>query len=421
MTTANFLDPSRFLSEHQNLLLSLPLLADIPYPALYPVLLKCDYQFAPARMLLITPQQFNQHLYVLLSGQLMAHIHADDLEKGFVIQAGEFVGEVSFIDNQAPTSYVTASQDCLLLCIPETLFWTEFLLIPGVSKNLLRLINIRTRARNQALQKSLEQEMRLELLEKELLIAQELQANMLPQRPLFATLSGMDVDAMMKAAKEVGGDLYDAFILDDDRICVAIGDVAGKGIPAALFMMRSITILRNEMLMTKDLLQTIRTMNMTLCQNNTQCMFVTLTIFVLNLSSGELQYVNGGHNRSFLGNFAEGFKYLEQPKGILVGINPAANFQVASINLKPGDTLIAYTDGITEANNLSQEEYSEQRLLNLINSQPEHDANGLINRILEDVHEFVGGADQSDDLTLLILRYLSSGKTWIEKHNNPRT
>ncbi len=405
MNHAVYLDPESFIANHHDLIASSPLLADAPTEQLRAMLLKCRYQRLPKGELLISPKHVNNHLHVLLSGELIAHIHAGSLENGFSIPSGEFVGEVSFIDNQAPTSYVTAANDSLLLSIPDTIFWTEFLTIPGLSKNLLRLINTRTRARNQALQKTLEQAMRLKLLENELRIAQELQANILPESPLFPHLSGLEVDAVMKPAKEVGGDLYDAFALDQEHICLAIGDVAGKGVPAALFMMRAITILRHEMLTKLDLLHAIRKMNEVLCDKNPQCMFLTLMVFVFNTHSGELQYANGGHNPPILGSFGQGFDLLKQPKGMLLGINPRADFQLAAINLKPGDMLIAYTDGITEANNPQLEEYSEERFINLLNSQSDQPISQLLNHVIDDVQNFAAGAEQSDDLTLLILRY----------------
>ena len=229
---------------------------------------------------------------------------------------------------------------------------------------------------------------------------------MLPQQPFFPAHPQADVDALMRPAKEVGGDFFDAFPLDAERICVAIGDVAGKGVPAALFMVRTITVLRTEMLKTRDLQQIISAMNAILSQDNPQCMFVTLMICVLDISNGQLQYVNGGHNRPLFGNSVSGFDYLEQPPGILVGINPKAVYQIATRYLNPGDMLILYTDGVTEANNPAQEEFTEPRLLTFINQQEEQTAGGIVTKIRNAVYDFASGAEQSDDLTLLVLRYL---------------
>ncbi len=399
------LDPKRFVPVHRDILISLPLVAGLPYQILEPFLLNCEYRQLQSQEQLLSPGQNNDYLYVLLSGQLSAHIKQNEADKGFRILAGEFVGEVSIVDNQPPTSFVSATQDSFLLCIHETVLWSEFMRIPGAARNMLQQISKRSRARNLSMEKSLEKTLRLELLDKELRIAQDLQISMLPQPPFFPLHRGVQAAAMMKAAKEVGGDLYDAFPLDDDRVCVAIGDVAGKGIPAALFMVRTITVLRTEMMKTRDLQQTISAMNVILSQDNPQCMFVTLMICVLNLSNGELQYVNGGHNRPLLGQVGKGFVYLEQPKGILVGINPMANYQVATRFMIPGEILILYTDGVTEANNPEQEEYSDLRLLEFINQNEKQAVGNIVTDIEEAVQIFVAGAEQSDDLTMLVLSY----------------
>lgn len=409
LACGDFLDPVRFVANNQELLLSLPLCAGIPPSLLEPFFLKCEYKRLQNRELLISPGQANHYLYVLLSGQLSAHVNLLELEKGFRVHPGELVGEVSIVDNQAPTAYVSAFQDSLLLCVPETVLWADFFQIPGAARNMLQLVTRRVRERNLAVKKSMENALRLEHLEKELRIAKELQAGMLPQLPLFPGYLQVEADALMKPAKEIGGDFFDAFSLDDQRICVAIGDVAGKGVPAALFMVRSITVLRTEMLKSRDLLQTITAMNTILSQDNPQCMFVTLMICVLDLASGRLQYVNGGHNRPIFGNPENRFCYLEQPAGILVGINPHAVYQIAEYDLQSGDTLILYTDGVTEANNPVQEEFTEPRLLAFVNGQGrQQTASSIVAQIQDAVQDFAAGAEQSDDLTLLVLRYLGA-------------
>lgn len=408
MACIDVLDPIEFVPANQNLLTSLPLFANIPFRLLEPFLLKCEYKRLRRQEILLAPGQINQHLFLLLSGQLAVHIDSLESEKGFLIQSGEFVGEVSIIDGLAPTAYVVTYEDSIILCIHETILWSDFFQISGAARNMLRQIAERMRARNAFIQKSVEHGLRLEHLEKELRIAQELQSSMLPIQPLFPKHPQVDIDALMKPAKEVGGDFYDAFSLDSERICIAIGDVAGKGVPAALFMVRSITVLRTEMMKTKDLLQTIHSMNETLSQDNPMCMFVTLMICVVDLSKGLLQYVNGGHNRPLFGNLSEGFHYLEQPKGILVGINPRAIYQIATQNLKPGDAVILYTDGVTEAMSPAQEEFTERRLIEIVNRHKEQSASSIVATIQDAVLDFASTAEQSDDLTLVALCYQGS-------------
>jgi sigma-B regulation protein RsbU (phosphoserine phosphatase) len=405
LTHLDSLDPDQFVHLNKFELINLPLFAEIPEKLTVQILLKCEYIRLEPMQLLLSPNTKNQYLYVILSGQLSAHINPNEIDKGFRIVTGEVVGEVSIVDNEPPTTYVSALQDCLLLCIHETLLWSDFIQTPGAAKNLLKLITKRSRARNIGIQKSLEQMWRLELIEQELRIAHDLQTNMLPQKPLLAEFTNIEVDAFIKPAKEVGGDLYDAFSLDTNRLCFAIGDVAGKGIPAALFMARSITVLRTEMIKSGDLLQTITAMNSILSQDNPQCMFVTLMICILNTKNGELQYVNGGHNRPLLGRFGSNFSYLQQPQGILVGVNPFAKYELAILQLKPGDLFILYTDGVTEANDSLKNEFSEQRLLEFVSNQCEQPIVNLVSGIWNAVRDFADGADQSDDLTILAVRY----------------
>jgi sigma-B regulation protein RsbU (phosphoserine phosphatase) len=135
-------------------------------------------------------------------------------------------------------------------------------------------------------------------------------------------------------------------------------------------------------------------------------MFVTLMICILDVATGELLYVNGGHNRPLLGNAAKGYEYVAQPPGILVGVEPRAEFQVARRILGSGDTLILFTDGVTEANNPLYEEFSEARLLDWANRRAAGTANDLVAGIRLAVQDFAAGAEQSDDLTVLVLRYL---------------
>ncbi len=406
---ADIKDPVEFVAANRGSLTALPICAGISFQLLAPFLRKCEFRWLTAGELLLSPGQANHYLFVLLSGRLMIHIHALESEKGFLVQPGEMIGEVSIIDGLAPTAYVTASERSLIMGIHETVLWTDFIRIPGAARNLLRQIAGRMRARNAAMQKSLEDALRLEHLEKELRIAQELQASMLPGRPFFPNDPQIEADAIMMPAKEIGGDFFDAFPLGDGKICIAIGDVSGKGVPAALFMVRTLTVLRTEMLKAKDALLTIRAMNEALSRDNPMCMFVTLMICVIDLNTGRMRYVNGGHNPPLFGNFSDGFEFAEQPKGILVGINPQADYQMAARNLRDGDTLILYTDGVTEAMNPGQEEFSEKRLLECAGRCKEQTVSGLIAGIQNEVLGFASSAEQSDDLTLLAFRYRNTG------------
>lgn len=400
------LAPGEFIADHRAQLAALPLFEGIPLTVLEPLLLRCEYLRLPDGAVLLAPGEANRHLYLLLAGQLVVHLESLDSAKGFRIDAGEFAGEVSIIDGMPPTAWVSAARDSLVIAIPETLLWTDLLRVPGAARNLLRQFATRLRSRNAAMQKSLEENLRLEHLQKELRVARDLQAGMLPRAPLFPAMVEIEVDGRMTPAKEVGGDFFDAFALDADRVCLAVGDVAGKGIPAALFMVRAVTLLRTEMLNGRDVLGAIQALNLALSQDNPLCMFVTLMICVIDVRRGRLDHVNGGHNRPLFGDRAQRFRYLAQPTGVLVGIDPAASYESAARDLRPEDMLVLYTDGITEAENAAQEQFGEGRLLETVDSHRNVCAAAMVERVCAAVQEFVAGAEPSDDLTILAVRYL---------------
>ncbi|MBK6276650.1 MAG: SpoIIE family protein phosphatase [Gammaproteobacteria bacterium] len=401
--TVEALDPGAFVRGSRNLLAALPLCEGITFELFEPFFLQCEYCRLNPGDLLLSPGVPNYHLYVLLSGEIAIYIDFVGSTKNFTVAPGEFVGEVSIIDGLTPTGFVAATTDSVVLAIHESVLWREFFRIPGSARNLLRQLARRMRERNVAMQKSVEKAIRLEHLEAELRIASDLQASMLPVRPLLPTRPGVCVDALMEPAKEIGGDFYDAFALDEDTVCVVIGDVAGKGVPAALFMVRCITLLRTQMLQSRDLLHTIHAMNVMLCDDNPKCMFVTMMVCLVDVRRARLDYVNGGHNPALFGNFRDGFEFLAQPKGILLGIDPDAAYESATRKLNAGDLLVMYTDGITEAMNPVNEEFSDRRLLDFLKRQPEQPVGELVHGIQHAVREFAAGAEQSDDLTLLVL------------------
>ena len=162
----------------------------------------------------------------------------------------------------------------------------------------MRLFAERFRARNQLMQQAVEDRLRYEHLQKELAIAEQIQASMLPRD--FSLGPGVDVVAEMSAARHVGGDFYDVFKLNDDEFCVAVGDVAGKGIPAALFVVKAMTILRTEMMKQQPVDRALAALNRALCKGNERCMFVTIAVVAIDTVTGDCRYVSAGHNPAAL-------------------------------------------------------------------------------------------------------------------------
>jgi sigma-B regulation protein RsbU (phosphoserine phosphatase) len=283
--------------------------------------------------------------------------------------------------------------------------------LPGVVRNLLRLMTQRMRQDNRVIRKTLVNQLRYEHLQKELEMAGKIQTSILPHSvPLLPNHPQVDIAATLEPQREVGGDFFDAFPLDDERVCLIIGDVSGKGMPAAMFMVRVVTLLRMSLTKEAELDLTIEALNQILCQNNEECMFVTLLVGVLEVNTGRLNYVNGGHVPPFVAQQGQPFGLLSMSRGMILGVFEQASFTVDEVILQPGDELVLYTDGVTEAENPQLELFSTDRALEIVRSVP---AGGgpvaLVKRLEEAVVEYARGWSQSDDITIMALRYVGPG------------
>lgn len=244
-----------------------------------------------------------------------------------------------------------------------------------------------------------------EKIESELQIARDIQLGIIPKIfPPFPHIDHLDLYAMLKPARDVGGDLYDFFFIDDKHLCFAIGDVSGKGVPASLFMAITRTLLRSEAKNAEDPELIVAEMNNDLCKDNVNAMFVTLFLGVLNIETGHLRYCNAGHNYPFLVRNGKG-GVLDNTHGTPLGAMPHLDYGKSELNLGSGDMLYLYTDGITEAINSKIEQYTEDRLLNVIRERHSNDAQEIANSVLKDLTTFVGEAEQFDDITMLCIKW----------------
>jgi len=387
-------------------LVSQPLFRGLPYSIIEPLIEHCELYELEQGEQLLAPGQENHYLFLILRGLLKVHIKSVDSEEGFYIGPGECVGEISIIDGMKSTAFVVAEESSRLLAIPERALWTKFLQIPSIAQNFMQQLAARFRSRNSAMQRALEEQLKLEHLQKELAIAREIQANLLASHNLQIPIhSDVDISARMTPAKELGGDFFDVFAVDDHRICIAIGDVAGKGVPAALFMVRAMTLLRSEMMRYESLPDVMRHLNIALCEGNPRCIFTTLIVGVIDTHKSELTYVNGGHNPPACSVEGKEFVFMDLPPGIVLGIEETASYEMATRQLSVGDTLVFYTDGIVEARNSQQEFYSDERLLAHLTVTKAANPKEFIDGIEGAVHTFADGIPQSDDITVLVLRY----------------
>lgn len=244
-------------------------------------------------------------------------------------------------------------------------------------------------------------------LQQELDIANAIQISILPKTfPPFPDRREFDIYAKMIPAKEVGGDLYDFFLIDRYRLGVVIADVSGKGIAAALLMAVCKTLLKATAYKGLPADSILYEVNNILVDESPANMFVTLFYGVLDTRSGAFEYSNGGHNSPYLISLDGKVKQLENIGGLLLGAIKDAQYESNVIMLKPGESLFFYTDGVTESFNVKHEEFGEARLLQIIQNKNVKNASELINHIFENVQSFANGFEQSDDITCLALKYL---------------
>jgi serine phosphatase RsbU (regulator of sigma subunit) len=247
-------------------------------------------------------------------------------------------------------------------------------------------------------------------IDDELAFARAIQLSALPSHfPAFPDRTEFDIFADMQPAKEVGGDFYDFFLIGEDKLAVVIADVSGKGIPAALFMMISKTLIKNLALSGISAAEVFTKANNSLCENNDAGMFVTAFMAVLDCKSGKLSYVNAGHNPPLIKKAAGAVEWLPvKPNFVLTGMEDI-KYVEQEIILAPGDLLFMYTDGVTEACNQALELYSDNRLFKELNNDTLEDptaAADIVEYVLDSVESFADGAEQADDITMLSLKYL---------------
>lgn len=250
-----------------------------------------------------------------------------------------------------------------------------------------------------------------ERMAEELKVASDIQCSMLPTTfPPFPGIKQIDIHAMMLPAKEVGGDFYDFFFVDPERtkLFFCIGDVSGKGIPAALFMVMIKTLMKACVLSGKGPSETLRDVNNAIEKDNTKCMFATILCGILDLRTGTIRMSNAGHNPPVAGNVPDTLKYLSIPPGIVLGPMVAGenSFAEFEVKLSPGDIIFLYTDGVTEAINPLNEMFSTGRLISELTRALKYSSTAeLVTMVRSAVHIHAGGEDQFDDMTMLALRF----------------
>ncbi len=250
-----------------------------------------------------------------------------------------------------------------------------------------------------------------ERIENELKIARRIQMSFLPMKfPPFPEKEAFEIHAMIEPAKEVGGDLYDFFLLPDDHMFISIGDVSDKGIPAALFMAVTKTLMKGIAAYGIEPADVLVKVNRELCKDNDSMMFVTLFCGILNCKTGELTYSNAGHNPPLMIHSDKRSEWLHVPKGLVLGAMEDSAYKTEKTVLYPGDTIFLYTDGVTEAMNSTKNIYSDRRLQVTIEESSVTSAEFLVKHVMQSVKDFIGDEIQSDDITILAVTFKGSGE-----------
>ena len=237
-------------------------------------------------------------------------------------------------------------------------------------------------------------------------MAAKIQANVLPNTfPAFPTHREFDIFATMDPAKEVGGDFYDFFLVDDDHLALVMADVSGKGVPASLFMTIAKTLIKNRAQLGESPSEILYNVNNQLCDGNEAELFVTVWLAIIELRTGKGIAANAGHEHPALRRKDGSFELVLYRHAPAVATMEGMRFKEHEFQLNPGDTLFVYTDGVTEATNTKDELFGTQRMLDALNRDPNAAPKKLLDAVRNDIDEFVGAAPQFDDITMMGVKY----------------
>ena len=333
-------------------------------------------------------------MYIILEGK--ANVFAGDGTLLNILGEGEFIGELGLINDQKRGATVCAGTDVRCANISRQLFEDVAMKnrkIYGAFINMLY---------NKTTKMVAEQER----IRSELEIATKIQADCLESDfSEFNKLTNLKINALMRPAKEVGGDFYDIFMIDDTHMCFLIADVSGKGVPAALFMIMAKTHIKNYSSLGLSLGEVVSRANNQLCYKNEQGMFVTAFICVLDIETNKVTFVNAGHNKPFLRRNGGIFEMYPAKRNLVLGLMEDVPYKEQELMLEDGDCFYLYTDGVSEALNTSKELLGDDRLKEMLNrhSDDVYDVELFVKDMFKEVDDFAGDEIQADDITMVYL------------------
>jgi sigma-B regulation protein RsbU (phosphoserine phosphatase) len=411
----------------------LPLFSQLPSAALDALADNIGRRQIAAGAILFNQGELGRECFLILSGSLevITFVNGEELQLD-VYAPGQLIGEMALLDRSPRSATVRALAAADLIVLDEDAFKTLLAANPDLAMSLLRSGTARIRNTNQRMIADLERKnaqlqlaydqlkaaqhelIRLNRIEEELAVARRIQQSFLPRS--LPTHPGWQIAAYSRGAQAVGGDFYDCIELADGRLGLVVADACGKGVTAALFVALTRSLLRAASQSpqifqghaVRDaeslLVGALWLVNDYICREHGESsMFITLFYGVLDMATGALAYVNAGHNPPLLVG-ADGGSIVETGSGSLpVGILPDQSYEVQRATLAPGERLVAFSDGITEALNRDEELYGDERLYAALRARPRLTSDQLVPAIIADVDGFVGGAPQADDLTLLVV------------------
>jgi len=365
--------------------------------------------------IVVTKGEPGSTMYFIAAGKV--RVHDGDTILAY-LNEGEIFGEMAVLDADVRSASVTTETDSTLLSLEREALWQTVSQSPEALKSIIA--SVLQRERNIVRDVTTRTE-KLLSYEKELEIGRRIQADFLPEQ--VPEIESWEIAAYFEAAREVAGDFYDVFELQSGKyLAIVIGDVCDKGVGAALFM----TLFRSLLRATcqygllslaaesddtspehiKEMLRkSIETTNSYIATTHSKSsMFASVFFGMLDTNSGELFYINGGHESPVIFRVGGGYDVLEVTGGVL-GLFPWANYSIASVQMKPGDLIFTYTDGINEAKNEEGDQFTEERIFDM-KENAWADGKDFLDEILQQIHAFRGAAAQSDDITMLALRYL---------------
>jgi sigma-B regulation protein RsbU (phosphoserine phosphatase) len=406
------------------LLRNVPLFGSLPPSALAEMAVSLQEICHPAGTVLFREGDYGDRFYILLDGQIaiVKALGSDDERLLGLRGAGEFVGEMSLLSQDGlRTASVRVESDSRVLELTRADFDALLHRYPLLAYEMLRVLSLRLReSHDTAIRDLHEKNARLaqayadlqiaqariieqETLERELQLARETQESMLPRT--LPRMSCFDIGARMVAARMVGGDFYDVFPLGPDRLGVVIGDVSGKGMPAALFMALVSNLLRAEAQRSDTSPeQALRIVNAHLLSRDARSMFVTVLYGVLCRETREFAFVRAGHEMPLLIDAAGNLLTLEMGRGHVLGLFPHPMLDIQTVQLPPGGTLLLYTDGVNEAMDADSQLFGMERIVAAVRGARAASAQQLCDQLVQAVAAYRGLAAQADDITLVAVR-----------------